>query len=284
VILLLGALLVGVDLPCAPASQAPVFSTRVEAVRVDVLVTRGGRPIRDLRPQDFEVFDNGVPQPLDFASFETIPLNVVLALDMSSSVAGERLDHLRHAGGALLDVLKPEDQAGLVTFGHMVAVRSELTADRARVRSALDHADASGYTALVDACYAALSLGESGVGRALVIVFSDGVDTTSWLTAEQALRAARRTDAVVYAVSVRGAATADFLRELSEATGGDVLEVESIKDVGATFVAILAEFRHRYLLSYSPQGVAKDGWHRLEVRVKTKGASVKARPGYLAGS
>lgn len=57
-----------------------------------------------------------------------------------------------------------------------------------------------------------------------------------------------------------------------------------MKDVGATFVAALEEFRHRYLVSYSPRGAAKDGWHRLDVRVRKDGVSVKARPGYLAGS
>ena len=270
--------------PAGPSAQTAVFSSRVEAVRVDVLVTRGGHPVRDLRPQDFEVLDNGVPQQVDFASFETIPLNVVLALDMSSSVAGERLDHLRDAGRALLNGLKPDDHAALVTFGHVLTIRSELTREHRRVRLALDSTTARGYTALVDASYAALLLGESDAGRALVIVFSDGLDTSSWLTSDEVLKTARRSDGVVYGVSVRGSARPEFLKGLSDTTGGDLLQVESIKDVGATFVAVLEEFRHRYLVSYSPRGVAKDGWHRLEVRVKTPGASVKARPGYLAGS
>ncbi|MBI2223290.1 MAG: hypothetical protein HYU53_19035 [Acidobacteria bacterium] len=180
--------------------------------------------------------------------------------------------------------MRPDDQAALVTFGHVVAIRSGLTRDLARVRSALDAATGSGYTALVDASYAALLLGESDVGRALVIVFSDGIDTSSWLTAADVLRTARRTDGVVYGVSVRGPARPEFLDDLSDATGGDLLQVESMKDVGATFVAALEEFRHRYLVSYSPRGVARDGWHRLDVRVRKGGVSIKARPGYFAGS
>lgn len=264
-------------------SQPAKFSSGVEVVRVDVLVTRGGRPVRDLRPPDFEILDNGVPQKVDSASFELIPLNVVLALDMSASVAGERLEHLRQAGHAVLDDLRTHDQAALVTFGHAVVIASELSGEVELIRNALDAAQPSGYTSLIDACYTALVLGESDVGRALVIVFSDGLDTASWLTADAVLKTARRTDGVVYGVSVRGALRPEFLQDLTDATGGDLLQVESIKDVSATFVRILDEFRHRYLLSYTPNGVAKDGWHRLEVRVKGRGASVKARPGYLGG-
>ena len=64
------------------------FSSRIDAVRVDVLVTENGRPVQGLTPDDFEVLDNGVRQRVDLASFEQIPLNVVLALDMSASLPG----------------------------------------------------------------------------------------------------------------------------------------------------------------------------------------------------
>ena len=74
-----------------------------------------------------------------------------------------------------------------------------------------------------------------------------------------------------------------FLRDLSEVTGGRLFSIESTKDLASTFAGILEEFRMRYLVSYSPQGVALGGWHRLEVRVKHRGATVKARPGYFAG-
>ena len=80
------------------AQQSPAFSSKVEAVRVDVLVTDNGQAIRGLGPADFEVLDNGVPQDVTLVSFDEIPLNVILALDMSDSVAGERLEQLRGAG------------------------------------------------------------------------------------------------------------------------------------------------------------------------------------------
>src|SRR5262245_42061599 len=134
----------------AAQTQPPTFSARVEAVRVDVLVTDRGQPVLGLKAVDFEVLDNGVPQQLDFVGYEQIPLNVILALDMSDSVAGDRLGHLRTAGGALLGALKKDDQAALVTFSNEVTLAAKLTSDVRAVREVLEKAVGIGTTALVD--------------------------------------------------------------------------------------------------------------------------------------
>ena len=259
---------------------AQTFTSRIEAVRVDVLVTENGRPVQGLTQADFELLDNGVRQRIDLASFEQIPLNVVLALDMSASLQGLRLGHLQTAGRRVLEGLKPGDRAALVTFSHVVSPSQGLTADLDRVRAALDQARGAGLTSLVDATHAGMLLGESDAGRSLLIVFSDGVDTSSWLSADAVLETARRGDVVVYGVEV-GERRASFPRDLSEATGGRRFAVESTNDLSAAFAGILEEFRMRYLVSYSPQGVAPGGWHRLQVRVKNRGVSVQARPGYF---
>jgi VWFA-related protein len=262
--------------------QPPTFSSRVESVRVDVLVTDRGQPVLGLKPADFELLDNGVAQQVDLVSYEQIPLNVVLALDMSDSVAGDRLEHLRAAGAALLSGLKTDDQAALIMFSHAVTLAAPLSTDVGKVREALDHAVGRGSTAMIDGAYAGLVVGESDVGRALLIVFSDGLDTASWLTADAVTDTAKRSDVVVYGVSV-GHGQPAFLRDLASLTGGRVFDVEKTANLSAIFLEVLQEFRQRYLLSYTPRGVAKDGWHRLEVRVRRR-ATVKARPGYLAGS
>lgn len=264
--------------------QAPSFSARVEAVRVDVLVTENGQPVLGLGPSDFEVFDNGVPQKVDLVSFEQIPLNVVLALDMSGSVDGERLDHLRTASVALLAALKPEDHAGLVTFSHLVTLGSGLTDDLGSIRLALARAGGVGETALIDGAYAAMAVGESDVGRSLVIVFSDGVDTSSWLSADAVLDIAKRSDVVVYAVATQSRVKPEFLRDLTSLTGGRLFEVDKTANLPSIFFRVLQEFRQRYLVSYTPDGVEAKGWHRLDVRVKARRATVQARPGYLSGS
>jgi Ca-activated chloride channel family protein len=247
-----------------------------------VLVTEDGQPVRGPQSADFDVLDNGVRQQVDLVSFEQIPLNVVLALDMSDSVIGERRENLRGAAGAVLDGLKSEDQAGLITFSHVVVQASGLTSHFAQVRAALDRTLAPGETALVDGSFAGMMLGESDVGRALMIVFSDGVDTSSWLSPELVLDTAKRSDVVVYAVVLGTASRPAFLRDLSSTTGGRLFQAESTNNLSATFLGILDEFRQRYLVSYSPRRVAKDGWHQLDVRVHRRGTTVKARPGYFA--
>jgi len=272
-----------VSLSAGSNRQQAAFSTRVESVRVDVLVLENGRPVTGLGPADFDIADNGVPQQVDFVSYEQIPLNVVLALDMSESVAGERLEQLRDAGGAVLDGLTKEDQSALVTFSNVVSLGAPLSGRVADTRRALDDAYGFGETALVDGVYAAMEVGESDAGRALLIVFSDGLDTSSWLTADAVLESARRSDAVAYAAAIGEGASSSFLRELSNLTGGTLYKIDSTRDLRATFLRILEEFRHRYLISYTPRGVATSGWHRLEVKVKNRRASIKARPGYLAG-
>jgi VWFA-related protein len=267
----------------AAADPQPVFTARTELVRVDVLVTADGQPVKGLAAEDFEVLDGGVPQRVELVSYEQLPLNVVLALDLSESVAGERLAHLTEAGHAALQGMSRGDQVALVTFTHAVRLGARLTTDTAAVRRALADPWPGGDTSLVDATYAAMLVGESDVGRALVIVFSDGVDTSSWLRPQAVLDVARRSDAVVYGVTVRGAPASPFLREIAERTGGRQFEVESTKDLGAAFARILEEFRQRYVIGYTPRDVPAGGWHPLTVRVKRQRATVRARPGYLAG-
>jgi len=271
----------------ALSAQGVVFSSKVEAVRVDVLVTdreKGGTAVLGLKPSDFEVLDNGVPQQVDLVSFEQIPLNVVLALDMSESVSGDRLEQLRDASAKLLNGLTKDDQAGLLAFTQRVVLGSRLTKDVDAVRSAMTPLDDAGDTAVIDATYAAMMLGESDVGRGLVIVFSDGVDTASWLTHDAVLNTAKRSDVVVYAVSVQSRLKPEFLRELTSATGGRLYEIEKTANLSQVFLSVLEEFRHRYLISYTPNGVEHGGWHKIDVTIKGRKAVVKARPGYLGAS
>jgi Ca-activated chloride channel family protein len=235
-----------------------------------------------LQAADFEVLDNGVRQQVDLVVSEQVPLNVVFVFDMSSSVVGERLEHLRDGARSVLNGLRRDDQAALVTFGAAVVRGSGLTTNLEQVRSALKQPGGRGDTALVDAVYTGMMVGESDVGRALVIVFSDGLDTVSFLSPDVVMDTAKRSDVVVYAVEAGGSRKISFLRDLSELTGGTFYVAGSTQNLEATFVTILNEFRQRYLVSYSPRGVPGEGWHRLEVHVKGRGVDVKARPGYFA--
>ena len=258
----------------------PTFSTRVEGVRVDVLVTDGSRrPLRGLTAADFMIRDNGIAQEIDVVSFGEIALNVGLAFDLSGSVAGARLEQLKTASHALMAELEPADQSALVTFDSVVSRPCPLSTNRPCVSAALTAAMPQRETALVDGVFAGMMVGESEVGRSLLMVFSDGLDTASFLDAQRVLDLGRRSDVVVYPVTSKGARP-DFLEDLAVLTGGRLHEVDARSDLSATFRAILDEFRYRYLVTYTPRGVPRGGWHKLEVRVNRPGASVRARPGY----
>jgi VWFA-related protein len=158
-----------------------------------------------------------------------------------------------------------------------------LTREINRMRQRLADAPPSGDTALVDGSHTAMLLEQQDGARNLLIVFSDGLDTASWLSPERVLESARRSDIVVYAAASRGAEESPFLEDLTKLTGGGLLKLQSSKDLSTTFLRILDEFRNRYLLSYSPSGVASDGWHKLDVRLKGRRVTLRARAGYQAG-
>ncbi len=272
---------------CAAAIAAPVaatrqatFSSRLEAVRVDVAVTERGRPVPGLTAADFEIFDNGVRQQVALIATEDLPLDLVLALDVSGSVEGERFAHLQETSVAALKTLRAADRAALVTFTQRVRLPVPLTEGAARLAAALEESPTIGKTSMIDAAYVSLAHADSGSGRALVIVLSDGVDTSSWLTAGSVAETARRLDVVLFGIS-SGAPRRTPLEELADASGGELIRVESTREMSSALTSLVDAFRQRYLLSFVPQGVARAGWHTLDVRATRRGLRVKARAGYF---
>jgi VWFA-related protein len=133
----------------------------------------------------------------------------------------------------------------------------------------------------MDAVYAAITMNLMQTDPPLVLVCTDGSDTSSWLDPGEVLEAAKRSNAVIYAVTNADASSSAGLTDLANATGGQVMRVKSSGELSATFKKILQEFRSRYILTYSPTGVRPGGFHAIEVRVKRRGISVRARPGYV---
>jgi VWFA-related protein len=258
----------------------------VELVRVEVLVTRNGVPVRGLTADDFEVRDGGRLQALEPVSAQERPIDVVLVLDLSLSVDGPKLRGLRDAAGAFLDGLRTGafgERAALLGFQAQVRLLEPLTPDVDRVRRSLQLLSAQGSTALVDATYSGLRLLEPGPRRSVVVLFSDGLDSLSWLTPGQVVEAAAHSEALVYAVEARGPGDPEnpFLHDVTKATGGRVWTARSPKDLRARFLDVLADIRSSYVLSYVPQGAAFPGWHALDVRLKKGQGEVLARPGYF---
>jgi Ca-activated chloride channel family protein len=300
--------LIGVLAAASGLAQAPMrFTSGTAAVRVDVLVTAGNRPVIGLKASDFELRDNGVLQQIRDVSQETLPLNLFCVLDVSGSVDGQPLVRLKEATAALFGTLRDRDRAALMTFADRLVLHSPLTGDAQRLRALLDQMKAGGWTSFLDATYAGLALRESDDGRSLMLLFSDGDDTASWMRTQTVIEAIHRTDVVIYPVTIKrpaaplvrtvtripGSTTVTMriaaeqtptrlLNELADASGGRLIYVESEEKLQTTFVQALSEFRQRYVLSYSPTNVSADGWHSVDVKVVRRRADVKARRGYAA--
>jgi VWFA-related protein len=264
--------------------QAPVFRAGIDVVRVDVLVTEAGRPVSGLTAADFEVTDNGVVQQVELAT-TAANVKVVLVLDTSGSVAGKKLEHLQAACRALFRGLRPQDSAALLTFSERLVLHVRDEGDVTKLELALAGIRASGRTAMRDALYAGLSLAAPDTSRTLLILFSDGLDNSSWLPAASLIDSLKRSMVVVYAVDASSSVAGSnlVLGQVAETSGGQYLEASAGESLASTFVGVLQQFRARYLLTYTAAGVKRgDGWHAVKVRLKTKKGLVKARPGYFS--
>ena len=283
------------------SAQTPQFKSRVAAVRVDVLVTDGRRPISGLTAANFELRDDGVVQTITDVHHETLPLNIICALDISGSVDGVPLEQLKAAYRGVIGALEGQDRAALLTFANRVELHTALTSDRTRLRTLIDPVRAGGSTSLFDAVFSALALREADDGRTLLLFFSDGRDTSSWLTARKLVDTARRSDVVIYPVTirtdfpfvtVRGQAivrprqrqepSERLLDALTDVTGGRVVYASDESSLQASFLAVLREFRQRYVLSFTPTGVSDEGWHTIDVKLRGRSGDVRARRGYFA--
>ena len=184
-------------------STGDVHGAQVNLVRVDVLVTDGGKPVRGLTPADFEVKDNGRVQRIDTLFGKEDPLDLTLVFDVSASLEGEALNYLKRSALTVVDGLEGGDRVHLVTFSHRVELRRHGPSAAPEVRADIEALQASGSTSMLDGVYCALALAERGASRPMVLLFSDGRDNRSWLSAEAVVQVARETDTVVYAVAFK---------------------------------------------------------------------------------
>jgi Mg-chelatase subunit ChlD len=168
-------------------NQMQVFRSGVDVVRLDVSVVRNGVPVRGLTAADFVVTDEGVQQVVDSIVVDQLPLSVQLVLDTSGSVSGDRLTQLISAADGLVAALRPGEWAGLLTFSHRLRPLAPITEDLASVRGALAAITGDGRTALRDAVQFALAADHAAGARPMMLVFTDGVDNSSWLSDEEVL-------------------------------------------------------------------------------------------------
>jgi VWFA-related protein len=258
--------------------KPPVFEVQVETVHVDVFVTRGGGAVLGLEASDFELKDNGVVQKIELAAAGSQPLVAVLTFDTSGSLAGEKLRALRAASQAFMAALRPEDEVALFTFADVIDWWIPPTRDRARVTAALQRAKVGGATAVLDALFAALTLPRTKA-RSLVVLFTDGEDNMSWLDWRDVQQVAQRSNALLHVVSLKQPG-GWAMCEIAEVTGGRCWQAASLERLKDAFAEIAETMSRRYVLRYEPQGTKRPGWHKLEVRLKSKRGDIQGRPGY----
>jgi Ca-activated chloride channel family protein len=269
----------------SPAAQRPTFRAAVDVVRIDASVMNGRSAVGGLTKDHFAITDNGVPQAIDSVTLDRVPLSLLLVFDTSESLLGAPFTALIAATHRLIDNLRPDEAATLVTFSDQVRVAVPTTYDRAPLRAALNGLTAAGATSINDAIVLSLLHRPPSTPdtRPVMLVFSDGLDTASWLKSGQAQAAVRRSGMLVHVVELRTRAGAtNFAREVARAGGGRAWSATSAGALRELFGQVLDELRARYLITYYPSGVSREGWHDVKVTLKNTRGDVTARPGYFA--
>ncbi|MGA2267992.1 MAG: VWA domain-containing protein [Bryobacteraceae bacterium] len=277
------------------AQQAPVFRADVSLVRVIATAkNQAGDLVGALQKSDFQVFDNGAWQEIAVFERQTeMPLSVALLVDTSGSTAKElkyEIDSAARFLHALLSEGNPEDTAALYNFNFEVTRKKFYTHNYASLESSLKtlHGDAG--TAMYDAIYLAAGDLESRAGRKVIVIVTDGGDTTSTEDLKGALEAAQLADAVIYPVVVmpitndagRNIGGEHALQFMAEGTGGRTFFPAVGAQLDKVFSDIITELRTQYLLAFYPHDVplTKERFHKLEVRVNRPDLRVSARNGY----
>ena len=301
---------------------ADVISVSTAEVLLPVTVRdNAGQLVNNLTRKDFRVFEDGIEQPLSDLSLRQVPVDVVLMVDASSSVANN-LDDFRRAAEGFAVHLANDDRVSLIQFDDRVLLLQDWTSSRVQLRRALKRVAPGMFTRFNDAMLlASRDQMPRGNARHAIIVLTDGIDSGRGATFDVALRAALQSQTTVYVVSnieiekarkqaelatlLAGTSSAvrfnalrigDLrlglealevsernLTQLTESTGGRLYKPQSFNDLEKTYSEVADELRHQYALYYSPLNKARDGgFRRVRAETTDKGYHVSTRIGYFA--
>jgi VWFA-related protein len=295
------------------AAQQPVFRGSGDAVRVFVTVTDGdGRLVTSLEQKDFEVRDEGKPQPITLFDNTPQPIRLIVMLDVSGSMEGN-LPLLRNATEQLFARLRPDDLVRVGTFGRDVEISPIFTRDVDLLRAAMPNMIAPDaptplWRALDEAITAFGT--DEGDARPVILVLSDGKDSGIFdfsmkgraVSQAEIIDRARTDSVMIYAVGMRSRSTqrmppgagrgalgamltADLpdpgLARVAQESGGGYVEIRAGQDLAAAFARVADELHSQYLLGFAPP--KRDGKrHDLDVRLMPKGLTARARKSYVA--
>jgi Ca-activated chloride channel homolog len=256
----------------------------VDVVQVTVTVSDGrGRFVAGLPQSSFHVFEDGRPQAISHFASEDIPLELLVAIDISGSMT-PAMPKLKASVKEFLTAVPAQDQVTLLGFNDNIFTltrKSTQPADRAR---AVDRLAPWGSTALYDVILRGVEMLGRQVGRKALIIFTDGEDQGSHATIADVERKLQATDVTLYMIGQGRGVTLDSLKRIMERlvspTGGRALFTENIDELHGAFTDLLDELSNQYLLGYSPSNTKRDeSWRRIRVDVDGH-HEVRARQGY----
>ena len=289
-----------------PPSRAPEFKAGVDLVSVDVCVRDGsGGFLPDLAAGDFVVLENGVPQRVELlVPSSAVPLTAVLLIDVSDSMSGAKLARALAAAAQFAALLRPDDRLAIIAFNRHArmihrfdegprAAAATLASDIAAVMRWREQSN--GTTALYDALLVAANelsrarRESSSQTREVVVLLSDGEDTSSRVGFEDVRSVLRRSGALAYSVSLRADDRGQWMGPawqmltLARDTGARAVGVSGLDGLPELYREIVAEVRHLYRIGYVSTDSRRDGqWRAISVRVPAVGARVRAKAGYFA--
>ena len=260
-----------------------VESVSVDVVLANAVVTDGGRFVKGLSPEQFRVLDDERERPITSFQATDAPIELVLALDASASMA-DAMPELKAAATAFVQALRPQDRTTVVAFNDEMFTLASRESRPQALAAAIDRMNAFGATALYDVIARSLQLLSREPGKHAIVVFSDGDDRSSQSTFEQVQRMVADSDAMLFAVGLGRGTQIDALKEklqgLSEVSGGRALFAERTSKLREAFAGVVESLTNQYTLGFVP---ARDGRaHHIEVRLTKGGYRVRARQTYTA--
>lgn len=289
-------LLLALSLVAIPSFGQPAdIRVDVNLVRIVATVKNpAGHLVGSLSKEDFTVLDNGVPQQIAlFERHTEQPLSVSLMIDTSGSTAKDlkyEVESITKFLHALFSEGNPQDAASLYSFNYQVVKHNHFGRSSQSMEHSLRSLKGEAGTSMYDAIYLTAKDLENRDGRHVMVIVTDGGDTTSSMDFHAALEAAQLSDSVIYPILVvpiandagRNVGGENALTTLAAGTGGRVFAPTLGAQLDRAFMDLIQELRTQYLLAYYPKDVplTKNRFHRLEVRVRNPQLRALARNGY----
>lgn len=294
--------------PASSVSKREERAVRLNARLVNLnikVVDPSGKPVPQLKREDFVVLEDNVPQEVTYFQPVAAPVNLMLLLDLSGSI-GSKLQAMKKAARKFVDSLGRDDRVAVATFTTRFRAVSDFTTDKSLLKKRIDAiVNPGGDTALYDAAWSALdSLGGTADARSALVILTDGVDS-AFIPDEQGskhgfdelLTRVEEEDATIYPIYfdtepevVGGAYTPQVfakarkqLEALAEQTGGSYFRASRAEDLDGVYKSVAAELHSFYSLAYPAKDATNDGrWRKIAIKVNRAGVKARTKRGYYA--